>query len=233
MDKNICILIPVYNEEPNVRKVIRELKKVNNKFHIVVINDGSTDKTASLAKNAGAIVLTNAKNMGSGMAMKKGLRYALAHNFSSAIQIDGDGQHNPKDIKKLIRALKTHTVDMVIGSRYIKKTTYKTPLLRYICIRTIAALYRLYNFHITDPTSGYRAFNKKAMKFLVKDYTFRYPEAISIAALIKNNFKIKEISITMKPRLYGKSSINILNGFYYFLLNITQIIYYRFVNKYL
>jgi hypothetical protein len=231
MNKEICILIPAYNEELNIKQVIGELKSVNKKFQIVVINDGSVDKTGILAKEAGAIVLTNNRNQGSGEAIKKGFRYALKNNFSCAIQIDGDGQHNPEDINKLIKALKTLRVDIIIGSRYIKKTAYKTPFLRLISIGVISILYKLlYNFLINDPTSGYRVFNKKAIQFLNKDYEFRYPEAISIATIIRGNLKIKEISVTMRPRRYGKSSINIFSGFYYFLSAVIKIIYYRFIS---
>jgi len=228
MNKKICVIIPTYNEALNIRHVITEIKKCI-KSEIVVIDDGSKDNTAKIAKLENVVVITCKKNKGSGKAIQKGLRYVLAKNFQIAIQLDGDGQHNPCDIAKLLKKMIKKNADVVIGSRFIKKTNYKAPIERFISIKILSWILRItFGIRITDPTSGFRAINKTTMRFLLDHYSLPYPEALSIAALTSYNFKVEEASVTMRPRFNGKSSLNTFKGFKCLLFNIIEIINYRF-----
>jgi len=232
MDKKFCVLIPAYNEELNIQQVIREIRGVDKNLQIIVIDDGSTDNTAGVAKSEKAIVLKQEKNLGSGEALKAGFKYALFQRYQYLLRLDADGQHNPTDIPKLMKALIKDRVDLVIGSRFIKKTKYRIPVYRLVCIKIIALIYRyFYGFMIADPTSGYRGYNRKTARFLLDHYQSAYPEANSFASLIFNHFKIKEVSSAMRPRLHGKSSIHLIKGFYFFLLIVSKIIIYRFKKK--
>jgi glycosyltransferase involved in cell wall biosynthesis len=228
----LCVLIPAFNEELNIKQVIYEIKKNNKKLKIIVIDDGSTDATGILAKKAGARVLTSNKNCGTGKALQKGFRYALKNNFSFIFQMDADGQHDPRDLKKLIKKMKSVNADMVIGSRYIKKTVYKTPLRRFLCIKFLSIILNIFfKIKIADPTSGYRLFNRKAVGFLLDHYKDGYPEVLSIAALTTAGYKIEEVSVNMRCRFNGKSSLSNISGFLCFINNILEILKYYFMFK--
>jgi len=229
MIKNFCVLIPAYNEELNIQQVIREIKEIDKNIQIIIIDDGSTDRTVRIAKNEKAIVLRQRKNLGSGEALKAGFKYALAQKYQYFLRLDADGQHNSADISRLMEPLIKNQADLVVGSRFVKKIRYKTPVYRLVCIKFISIIYRcFYGFVITDPTSGYRGYNRKTAEFLLDCYQSAYPEANSFAPLILNHFKIKEVSSNMRPRLYGKSSIKLIKGFSLFLLIVLRIITYRF-----
>lgn len=222
-------MIPAYNEELNLGQVIREIKAVERNLKIVVIDDGSEDETSKIAQKEGVIVLSHKKNLGSGEAIKTGFKYALKNNYQYMIRLDADGQHNPQEIPRFIKKLLLEEANMMVGSRFLKKTSYQTPIYRLFCIKTIALIYRLfYGFKITDPTSGYRGYDRKTANFLMNHYQESYPEAISIASLLINGFKIKEISSNMRPRFHGKSSIHLVKGFYFFILIVSKIIMERF-----
>ena len=127
--KEVCIIIPAYNEQNSIENVINSIRKVSKKLAIVVVNDGSTDNTFKKAKKTKCTILNHPFNLGIGGAVQTGLMWAKNNKFKFAIQVDADGQHQPKDIPTLLKSLKK--ADMVIGSRYVKKTDYKTPTLAY------------------------------------------------------------------------------------------------------
>lgn len=213
--KKILLIVPAYNEEESLPKVLTKLLglRLACKQQVIVIDDGSTDKTRQLAKSMGVEVIKHKKNWGIGAALLSGIRYAKRENFDLAAEIDADGQHRPEDIEKLIQYL--NRFDMVIGSRFIKKTKYRTPCLRRIvisCFKTLifAGTGKL----ISDPTSGFRVYNKKIINLLAKGDRFNTIEPVSLVKIIKQGLSIKEVSVEMKKREAGKSSMRWARSIY-------------------
>ena len=220
----ICIIIPAYNEEKSILSVISAIKKLEKKFQIVVVNDGSTDNTKGVLENHGIDVLDLRSNLGYVGAIQAGLKFAKKNKFNIVVQMDADGQHNPKYIPKLLDNLKG--ADMVLGSRYIKPTKYKTPFVRLIVIKAFSQLiYWIYKVRIHDPNSGYQVFGKKVIDFFTNNHIqdFAEPPRV-IALLLKNGYKIREVSVVMKRRIYGKSHITWPYGVYLMIANSISII---------
>lgn len=204
-DRKVCVIIPAYNEEKSIGSVITCIRKLGKKYHIIVINDGSTDKTREVVGINRVEILDLPFNLGIGGAVQAGIMYAKENNFNIVVQLDADGQHDPRYIPKLLKFLEG--VDLVIGSRYIKKTSYKTPLIRGLGIKIFSELIFLTcGKRIYDSTSGYKAFNKRVIDFFSNHFPQEFPDALSRVILLKNGFKIKEIPIEMRKRKYGKSS---------------------------
>jgi len=210
------IIIPAYNEDKSIYQVVSSIKAVDSKIDIMVVNDGSKDNTEFEAKKAGAGVISLPVNLGIGGAVQTGYIYASCLNYDCAVQIDGDGQHNPRDLPKLLEVIKNGQADMVIGSRFIKKTGYRPPFFRKIGIGFFSRLVRsVTGVSIDDTTSGYRATNKKIIKLFAKYYPSDYPEVETVVYALKNKAKVKEISVDMNYRKEGKSSISPINSIYY------------------
>lgn len=210
------VIIPAYNEETTIGTVIDEINK-HRDISILVINDGSEDRTAEYAGREGAMVITMRKNKGIGAAMKAGYQYAIEHNFDIAVQIDADGQHDISKLSYLISKIEDEQYDMAIGSRYVAKTNYKAPVFRYIGSNYCSLLIRfLHHITIRDPTSGYRAVNKEVMKFFVSNYLSDYPEVPSLSNLLIHNYSVCEVPVEMRQRQGGKSSISVWDAIIYF-----------------
>lgn len=207
VEKKVLIILPAYNEEKSIGAVIDKIRKLNKQYHLVVINDGSTDKTIEIAQRKKTEVINLPFNLGIGGSVQTGLKYAYLNNYDIAVQVDTDGQHNPKYLPSLIRSLSDNT-DMVIGSRFIHDSSYKSNYIRKLGIEIFSFLIRLTcGKKIYDSTSGYRVFNKKAIAFLSKNYPIDFPEPESIVKLLKHGFRIKEIPVEMNQRQAGQSSV--------------------------
>ncbi len=203
--EKVCIIVPALNEEQSIAKVINSIRKVSKKLKIIVINDGSTDDTAKVATDLNCEVINLPFNLGVGGAVQTGLIYADNNNFQAAIQIDADGQHNPTDVPRLLKMLPY--ANIVIGSRFLKKTKYKTPINRMIAIRIFSKLIAFTsNFKVHDPTSGYKALDRKSINFLANQIFSESSDLLWLPKLIKNGYKIKEIPVEMNKRLSGESS---------------------------
>jgi len=164
---NILVMIPAYNEEESISMVIEEVKNALPNTDILVINDGSTDRTAEVVREKNVYLLDLSNNLGNSGAKQSGFKYALKHNYEYVVHIDADGQHNPKDIPLLLEPLQKGSADIVIGSRFINKIGFKSTYLRRSGILFFSALIRLLTgIYVSDPTSGFRACNKKAIRFL-------------------------------------------------------------------
>lgn len=212
----IIAIIPAYNEEKTIAAVINELLQYEF-IDILVINDGSKDRTSSIAHELNVKVIDNVKNQGIGHTMKIGYQYAKTKEYDIAIQVDADGQHDISKISELIYMIKEKNYDMVIGSRYIAKTCYKSSLLRFLGIKYFSILIFILNrILIKDITSGYRAVNNRVINYFADHYPPYYPEVPMISNLASLNYKICEISVEMHKRQAGKSSISLINGIYYF-----------------
>lgn len=218
--EKVLIIIPAYNEGANIRNVILSLKKQNPDFTCLVINDGSKDDTQQEAESTGlATVVQLPTNLGIGGAVQTGFKFALYNHFDYAIQFDGDGQHLPSEIAKILEPLRQQQYDACIGSRFIVKTSgFQSTFMRRVGIRFFEFLNNvLIKQKITDSTSGFRAYNKEAIAFLASHYPTDYPEPETIILLGKNNFTIKEVSVEMQERQGGHSSISGFKSAYYMI----------------
>jgi glycosyltransferase involved in cell wall biosynthesis len=220
MPKKVLIIVPAYNEEKNITKVILSLKQESTQFECLVVNDGSKDNTQQEAESSGlATVIQLPANLGIGGAVQTGFKYALYQNFDYAIQFDGDGQHIAAEIPKLLAPLKEGLADVCIGSRFIEKTQgFQSTFMRRFGIKIFEILNGiLIRQKIADSTSGFRAYNKDAIAFLADNYPTDYPEPETIILLGKNGFKIAEVSTEMLERQGGESSISGLKSAYYMI----------------
>lgn len=205
----LLIIVPAYNEEQVIGLVIKDLRSTNLSLDILVVNDGSTDSTSAEARSTGqALVLDLPKNLGIGGAVQTGFKYATRNDYQMAIQFDGDGQHIAKEIPKLLARLTQDRVNMVIGSRFMEKHAgFRSTFIRRLGIRLFQWLNSLLiGQRITDNTSGFRAYDKRAIEFLAQHYPVDYPEPEAVILLGRNKFKIIEVPTKMQKRLGGKSS---------------------------
>ena len=164
-----CIIIPAFNEKENIVSVVAGIKD-HSDVDIVVINDGSSDLTAKNAKEAGALVINHPFNMGYGVALQTGYKYAVKKDYDFLLQMDGDGQHDPKYISKLFDEVESDKCDIVIGSRFLGEGNYKAGVLKSIGIKLFNSIIRITcGKRVTDPTSGYQCLNKKVVTFFTHD----------------------------------------------------------------
>ncbi len=217
---SVLVIVPAYNESQNIVNVIKCLKKENSDWDIIVINDGSIDNTGELAESTGkAFVINFPHKLGIGSSVQTGFKFAEEYNYDIAIQFDGDGQHKACEINRLLEIIEKHEADVAIGSRFYKKPfIFKTTVLRYIGIRIFEIVNSiLIKQKITDNTSGFRAYNQKAINFLAEYYPSDYPEPEAVILLGKNGFRIKEVYTEMQQRQGGISSISGFKTVYYMI----------------
>ena len=223
--QKILVIVPAYNEEKNIRHVIEDIRSSVLPLDIVVVDDGSIDRTSEVARNSGVNVLTLPYNLGIGGAVQTGFRYANEYDYDIAIQFDGDGQHIAAEIDKLIEKIVDNSCDVVIGSRFLKDNGYRPPFARKLGIRIFTIINSLIvGQRITDNTSGFRAYNKAAIQFLSRNYPVDYPEPEAIILLSKNKFRIEEVPVRMQQRQYGDSSINTIRAIYYMIKVVLSIL---------
>jgi glycosyltransferase involved in cell wall biosynthesis len=215
----VLIIVPAFNEAIIIKSVLESIIKENPEWDILVINDGSSDETGEIASELKTVKVINLPcNLGIGGAVETGFKYALIHNYDLAVQFDGDGQHKASEIKKIIEPLIADEADVVIGSRFLlKSSNWKPKFSRRLGIKIFSLVNSiLIGQKITDNTSGFRAYNKRAIEFLARDnYPTDYPEPEAIILLGRNGFKIMEVFVEMQERTEGKSSISGLKQLYY------------------
>lgn len=212
----ILIIVPALNEAGSIQRVIAAIHESVPTADVVVINDGSIDDTGRLAQAAGAIVLNMPYNVGIGAAVQTGFIYAAQNGYDIAVQTDGDGQHPPSEIPKLIDALQTGEADLIIGSRFAEDTGYQQSIARRLGGWILAKILTIATgAPITDPTSGFRASNAKTLALCARLYPHDYPEPEAIIILHRAGLTIREIPVQMKHRDSGRSSITPLRSGYY------------------
>lgn len=213
----ILIIIPAYNEEKTILSTINALKIEKEKidFDYIIINDCSKDNTLSLCKKYNLNVIDLSINLGVGGAVQTGYKYAYNKGYDVAIQVDADGQHNPKYISDLVKAINEGN-DIAIASRFIDNKGFQSTFARRMGIKLYSSLIKIFSgITIKDTTSGYRAVNKKVIKYFSKNYPVDFPEPETNAILAKTKCKIKEVPVLMEERTGGKSSITGLKSIYY------------------
>lgn len=212
------IIIPAYNEEANIERTIAAIQQNAKGFDYVIVNDCSTDSTRNICEKNGYNVVNLPINLGIGGAVQTGYRYAYENDYDVAVQVDGDGQHDPEFLDIMAEYLMKHQLDMVIGSRFIEKKGFQSSLSRRMGIRFFTWLIKLMTGKtITDPTSGLRMVGRKAMDLFSKDYPRDYPEPESVVAVLRRNMKVEEIPVVMKERIGGVSSISMKKSVYYMI----------------
>jgi len=212
------VIIPVYNEAASIAGILREISETYTGFDILVVNDASVDGSGAIAEATGLAMVVNLPyNLGIGGAVQTGFIYARDKGYDIALQFDGDGQHKVSEISKLINMIERGRADVVIGSRFNKKSDgFTTHSLRRLGIRIFQfASYLMIRQRITDHTSGFRAYNRRAFSFLADHYPTDYPEPEVVILLGRNRFVMKETFTQMLRRQGGVSSIPISRGPYY------------------
>ena len=221
--KNVLIIIPAYNEENSIlntcKQVLKYKPKNKIKIDLIVINDGSIDKTEEILKNKKIPHINLIKNLGIGGAVQTGYKYAYENNYDYAVQFDGDGQHNINYLENILEPLMNNRSDFVIGSRFINDiSSFKSTRARRIGIKIISFLLKIFaHIKITDPTSGFRAANSECIKLFQNNYPKEYPEPESIVILNKLKYKISEVPVEMNERTNGVSSIRAWKNAYYMI----------------
>ena len=226
----ILIIIPAYNEEKNIKNVINNLKNKNFDVDYIVINDCSTDNTKNVLKTINANYLDLPINLGIGGGVQLGYMYAYEKQYEIAIQMDGDGQHDPQYINNIIEPIIKNEADMVIGSRFINKSEseFQSTILRRVGIKFLSLLIKLVTgIRIYDVTSGFRCINKKMIEVFSKNYAQDYPEPEAIVTASIYNFRIAEVPVLMHERAEGKSSISPLKSIYYMIKVTIAILLYK------
>lgn len=211
------IIIPCYNEQETIAELYREVCE-KTPYDVIVVNDCSTDDSRAILQQEKIPYLELPLNLGIGGAMQMGYRYALQNGYDIAVQIDGDGQHDPGQVSTLITPIEESNADLVIGSRYINKSGFQSTAMRRVGIRFFELLiYSLSNKRITDATSGFRAANRKVMQIFKRFYAVDYPEPESNMLALKCKMRVCEVPVTMRERQGGVSSIKALQPLYYMI----------------
>jgi len=228
----VIIIIPAYNEESNIERVVEQIVTKFPQYDYIIINDCSTDSTEQVCRRLNYNYLSLPVNLGIGGAVQCGYQYAHENKYDIAVQLDGDGQHNPDYLELLIKPLQDNEADLVIGSRFIDKKGFQSSALRRFGINIIRIVIRLCcGVKVTDATSGFRAANIGLIELYSNEYAHDYPEPEAIVTAALNGYRITEMPVVMNERLGGKTSINALRSIYYMLKVPLALIVYRIGNK--
>lgn len=221
----VLVIIPAFNEASRIAAVVAGIRAAAPEADVLVVNDGSRDDTAIVARQAGAVVVSHPFNMGYGVAIQTGYKYALRHDFDYLVQIDGDGQHDPTHIPELLDIVQSGAADFVLGSRFLSNASYRPPLIRRLGMaffRKIVSL--VVRQPMTDCTSGYQAFNREVMRFFAGDlFPCDYPDADVLISLHLAGFRIRELPVRMYANAAGKSMHSGLKPLYYVFKMILSI----------
>jgi hypothetical protein len=211
------LIIPAHNEEENLPKLLHEVRQEG--YDAVVINDASIDATAEVASAAGFPVVSLPINLGIGGCVQTGFLYALRNDYDVVVQVDGDGQHDPKWISAIIAPILRQEADCVIGSRYTpeaRDTEYRTPFVRRMGMYFSTGLLLLATgLRIHDTTSGFRALNRAAFSFFAYEYPVDHPDAESLLILHQRKFRIQEFPVKMRCRVKGQSLFSFVKATLY------------------
>jgi len=209
-------IVPAYNEEANIGRLLDELRAFDAELEVVVISDGSVDRTADVAAERGAHVVRLPFNLGIGGAVQTGFRFAWENGYELVVRLDGDGQHDPSELPKVLAPVLAGDADIVVGSRFIGEDSYRSTASRRIGIRLLAAIVSIIaRQRVTDATSGFQALNRKALELFAADYPHDYPEVEGMVMTIKHRLRLCEVPVTMREREHGRSSITTLRSIYY------------------
>jgi glycosyltransferase involved in cell wall biosynthesis len=214
-------IVPAYNESASIARVVSELRQHAPGFDVVVVDDGSTDDTSDRARSAGAEVLRHPYNLGIGGAVQSGYMYASERGYDIAVQVDGDGQHDPRCLGFMLEHLESHPeLDMVTGSRFLADDGdgFRSSAPRRLGIRIFSGvLSRIVGQQVTDPTSGLRMAGRRGIELFARDYPHDYPEVEAVLLMHAHQLASVELPVKMRERTGGVSSINSTRSIYYMI----------------
>jgi glycosyltransferase involved in cell wall biosynthesis len=213
--KRIAI-VPAFNEEQNIGRVVDELRAFDPRLDVVVVSDGSVDRTTEVAAERGAHVVALPYNLGIGGAVQTGFKYAYENGYELVVRCDGDGQHIPGELPKVLAPVLAGDADIAVGSRFAGGEGYRSSATRRIGIRLLALIVSaIARQRVTDTTSGFQALNRKALELFAADYPHDYPEVEGMVMTIKHRLRLCEVPVAMREREHGRSSITALRSIYY------------------
>ncbi len=213
---SVLVLIPAFNEEGAIGHVVREVREQYPDFPVVVVDDCSVDATITTARDAGAQVLALPHHLGLGGCVQAGYQLAYDLGIEFVIRIDGDGQHDPRDIRTVLDRLRESGADMVIGSRFVEENGQRTSAVRSLGIRFFRLLLRpILGRPVHDPTSGFVGISRRALAVFRRSFPLEYPEIEALVVLQRRRFRFEEVPCRMRPRMAGRSTITALKSVYY------------------
>ncbi len=213
--KKIAI-VPALNEEQSIAVVIDEIRSFDASFSIVVVDDGSVDRTAQVAAACGAHVLRLPFNLGIGGAVQTGFRFAHENGYGVAVRVDGDGQHDPAELPKILEPVLAGEADIAVGSRFAGESSYRSSRSRRVGIHLLAWIVsRIIGQRVTDTTSGFQALNRRGIALFAADYPHDYPEVEATVMVAKHRLRLVEVPVAMRERAAGRSSITAVHSVYY------------------
>jgi hypothetical protein len=217
MSARVVAVVPAYNEEGAIGKLVDEIAEHQPELDVVVLDDCSTDETAAVAEEHGATVLRLPFNVGIGGAVQTGFRYALEQDYDVAVRLDGDGQHVPAEISKLLGPVERGEANLVIGSRFVDPNgSYRPPLARRLGIRTFARVVSLLGGQrVTDTTSGFVALDRLGIELFASEYPHDYPEVEATLVALRSGLRLRQVQVDMRERETGASSITFVRSLYY------------------
>lgn len=215
-EKHILVVIPAYNEEASLGAFLDEIRHVLPWARVLVINDGSQDRTAMVARSCGVWLLDLPHNLGVGGAVQAGFQFAIRNGFNYVLRMDGDGQHPPSEAPKLIDCMSRNDADLVVGSRFGATKECVSSRFRYAGIRTLAFfLSRICRARVSDPTSGFWLVSRPLLDYFALDYPMDYPEPEALALMRRQGYVFAETPVRFRERRAGQSSIRFVDSLYY------------------
>ena len=228
MDKKVLVIIPCYNEEDNIVNTVENLRAECPEVDFLVVNDCSTDSSAELLRRHHYPFLDLPVNLGIGGNVQCGYLYAVRNGYDVAVQMDGDGQHDPAYLASVVGPVARGEVDMCVGSRFITKEGFQTSAMRRAGIRLLSGLIRLLcGVRVLDVTSGFRATGRRLTEFFARNYAQDYPEPEAIISAVLNGFRVGEAPVVMAERMGGTSSISPLRSVYYMVKVSIALVVFR------
>ncbi len=210
------MVIPALNEEASLSRTLAEVRSSAPGYDILVVDDGSQDRTSEVARSTGVAVVRHPFNLGVGAALQTGFRWALANGYAIAVQLDADGQHDPRFLDALIEPVRSGACDVAIGSRYVESTGYHAPILRRLGMLLFAFVVRLaVGQRIADTTSGFRAYGRSVLEVCQHDFPRDFPDAPLLIALARRGFRLLEVPVVMRERQAGRSFYTLGKSLYY------------------
>jgi hypothetical protein len=212
----VLVIVPAFNEVESLPSTLDRLRAEAPAYPVLVVDDGSRDETSVVARERGVAVLRHAFNLGVGAALQTGFRYCVERGYDVGVQLDADGQHDPRDLAALVAPVVEGRCDVVIGSRYVTATGYRAPAARRAGMLMFSGLVRLaVGQRIADTTSGFRAYGRAAMEFCQYEFPRDFPDAPLLITLARRGFRLLEVPVSMREREHGKSFYTLGKSLYY------------------
>jgi len=215
-EPRVLVVVPAHNEAESLPSTLAEVRERAGWCDVLVVDDGSRDRTGAVAREAGVPVLRHAVNLGVGGALQTGFRYAISHGYDMAVQLDADGQHDPAYLRDLVTPVAEGRCDLSIGSRYVSRSGYRAPAARRFGMLVFSGIVRLaLRQRISDTTSGFRAYGRSVMEVCQYDFPTDFPDAPLLIALALRGFRLLEVPVEMRERRAGESFYTLGKSLYY------------------